>query len=124
VKYVILIYSNPSARSAWNSLPAEQRAVGVAAYASLNAELTAAGEYIASASLVDASQTTHVRVEDGKPIPTDGPFAEVKEHLAGFYLVDCDSRERALEIAAQIPEAAAGGVLEVRPVQELDDLAT
>ncbi len=124
MKYVILIYSNPSAREAWNRLPAEQRAAGVAEYAALNAKLTAAGELVTSASLVDASQATHVRINQGRAMPTDGPFTEVKEHLAGFYLVDCASQARALEIAAQIPEAAAGALIEVRQVQELGDLAT
>jgi hypothetical protein len=57
-------------------------------------------------------------VKDGRTITTDGPFAELKEHLAGFYLLDCESIERAVEIAARIPEAALG-LVEVRPVMDI-----
>ena len=56
-----------------------------------------------------------VTVRDGQAVTSDGPFAEVKEQLAGFYLVECESMERAVEIAAQIPEAEAGQI-EVRPI--------
>jgi hypothetical protein len=55
-------------------------------------------------------------VRDGKPISSDGPFAEAKEHLAGFYLVECESMERAVEIAARVPGLAELGLVEVRPV--------
>jgi hypothetical protein len=63
-----------------------------------------------------------VSVLDGKVLTTDGPFAEVKEQLAGFYLVDCDSMDRAIEYAAMIPEATGFGVVEVRPIQDLSAL--
>jgi hypothetical protein len=56
-------------------------------------------------------------VRNGQPVVSDGPFAESKEYLGGFYLVDCESKERAIELAAQIPDAAVPGLgVEVRPV--------
>ncbi len=115
MKYLILIYQNPEARRLWASLPAAQQAEGLAAYAALNEELLQSGELIAAEALDDPSTTRHLSVRDGRILSTDGPFAEAKEQLAGFYLVDCPSIERATEIAARIPEASAG-VLEVRPV--------
>ncbi len=66
------------------------------------------------------SLAKRVAVDGGRTITTDGPFAEVKEHLAGFYLVDCDGMERAVEIAAMIP-GAESLILEVRPVMDLGD---
>jgi hypothetical protein len=84
----------------------------------LNADLVASGEYVDSQSLDDPTETRTVLVRDGVAMATDGPFAEVKEHLAGFYVVDVASLDRAVEIVARIPEAAHG-VVEVRPVRDL-----
>jgi hypothetical protein len=117
VKYVILIYSNPAAREQWYAMPAEQQAEGFAAYSALNDELTTSGEMIVSEALAFPSTAKSVSVRNGETVTTDGPFAEVKEHLAGFYLVECETEHRALEIAARIPEAQAG-VIEVRPVMD------
>jgi len=74
-------------------------------------------------ALADPSAGKRVTVQDGKAMTTDGPFAEVKEHLAGFYLVDCDSVERAVEVASRVPEAEFG-MVEVRPVLSLSDLGS
>ena len=68
-----------------------------------------------SEGLADPALAQRVLVRDGQAITTDGPFAEVKEHLAGFYLLDCESQERAVEVAARIPDAV-WGLVEVRPV--------
>jgi hypothetical protein len=118
VKYAILIYGNPASRHIWEGLTAEQRSSGLASYAALNEELAASGEMIVTQALADPSLTKRVTVTEGTPMTTDGPFAEAKELLAGFYLVDCDGLERAIEIAARIPEAALG-LVEVRPTMEL-----
>jgi hypothetical protein len=72
-----------------------------------------------SEALADPSTATRVAVREGRTITTDGPFAEAKELLAGFYLVDCDSHERAVEIAARVPGMAELGLVEVRPVLDL-----
>jgi hypothetical protein len=115
MRYVILIRHNPRAVELWQQLSAEQREVGLAAYAALTEDLEASGEMVVSAALADPSLAKRVTVRDGETIATDGPYAEVKEHLAGFYLVECDSIERAVAYAARIPEAAHLEV-EVRPV--------
>ena len=72
-------------------------------------------ELIVAEALESPASASRVSVADGRTIAGDGPYVETKEHLAGFYLVDVASRERAIEIAGRIPEAAIGGV-EVRPV--------
>ncbi len=115
MKYVILIRHNPKAREIWASMSAEQRAEGLAVYAALTEDLVASGELIVSEALADPSMAKRVSVRDGEVIASDGPFAEVKEHLAGFYLIECDSIDRAVHYAARIPEAAYVEV-EVRPV--------
>ena len=67
------------------------------------------GELITTQALVDPSQAAVVTVRNGQPVVTDGPFLEAKEYLGGFYLVDCEDKERAIELAAQIPDAAIDG---------------
>lgn len=115
MKYLILIYHNPKSREIWESFSEEEQAEGLAAYAALNEELAASGEMIVAEALADPSMAKQVTVREGQAITSDGPYAETKEHLAGFYLVECESMERAVEIAARIPEADMG-LLEVRPV--------
>ncbi|ONI86749.1 hypothetical protein ALI22I_24380 [Saccharothrix sp. ALI-22-I] len=121
MKYLVLIYSNPESRAIWDAIGNEDRATGLEAYSALNEELAASGELVVTEALADPAQTTRVTVRDGQALTTDGPFAEAKELLAGFYLVECEARERAVEIAARIPEAQLG-LVEVRPVlSSLDD---
>jgi hypothetical protein len=115
MKYLILISTNPESQAMWESFSDAERAEGYAAYATLADDLASTGELVITEALADASQTKRVTVHDGKVLASDGPFAEVKEHLAGFFLVECDSMERAVEIAARIP-AAEHMELEVRPV--------
>ena len=121
MKYAILIYMNPQSRQIWQELSEGERSEGLRAYAALNEELAASGELIVTESLANSDLTRHVTVRGGRPLTGDGPYAEVKEMLAGFYLVDCTSIERASEIAARIPEAE-GGRLEVRPVMSYSEL--
>ncbi|UJW30077.1 YciI family protein [Saccharothrix sp. AJ9571] len=121
MKYLILIYSNPESRELWQAFSADERAEGWSAYEALNRELTASGELIVTEPL-DQVRTTRVLAREGRAITTDGPFAEVKEQLAGFYLVDCAGEQRAVEIAAKVPEAAFG-LVEVRPVLAMPGMA-
>jgi hypothetical protein len=118
VKYVILIYSNPASREIWDSFTDEQQAEGFRYYNALAEALAASGELIVSEALADSSLTRRVSVRDGQTLVSDGPFAEAKEQLAGFFLLDCPSPERAAEIAARMPEAELG-LVEVRPILEL-----
>lgn len=118
MRYVVLIYSNPESRAVWEGLSDTERGRGLAAYRALDEELAASGEMVVSHALADPSHATRVAVTGGSTMTTDGPFAEAKEHLAGFFLVDCESRERAVEIAARVPEAGLG-LVEVRTTVEL-----
>jgi hypothetical protein len=118
MKYLILIYGNPESRAIWDSFSDAEKAEGFAYYAALEEELAASGELIVSEALADASQTKRVTVGEGRTVTTDGPFAEAKELLAGFFLLECESIDRAVECAARMPEAELG-LVEVRPVLEL-----
>jgi hypothetical protein len=118
MKYLIMIYLNPAAREMWEGFSDAQRAEGYKMHAELRDELAASGELIMSEALVEWSEAKRVLVRDGLTHTTDGPFAEVKEFLAGFYLIECPSLDRAVEIAARLPEAPLGKV-EVRQIQEL-----
>lgn len=118
MKFLVLIYGNPESRAVWDSLTDEQKKEGMAGYAALHEALAKDDELVASESLDDPALTKQILVRDGRPLTTDGPFAEVKEQLAGFYLLDCDSMDRAVEIVALIPEAPFS-VVEIRPVRDL-----
>jgi hypothetical protein len=117
VKYLIMVYSNPSTREIWESFSDAERAEGWRAHNALRDDLAASGELVISEALADVATGTRVTVRDGRTVTSDGPFAEAKELLAGFYLVDCESDERAIEHAARVPEAEFG-LVEVRPVLE------
>jgi hypothetical protein len=118
MKYVILIQSNPQFLERWQALPKEQRERFGRDHLALSAELAESGELVASEGLADPALAKRVTVAGGQTMISDGPFAEAKEHLAGLLLVDCDDEERALEIAARVPDAV-WGLVEVRPVLDL-----
>jgi hypothetical protein len=115
VKYMLLIFSNPDNPHFTGD---ELDAVGAEVEA-LMGELVASGEWIGGEGLADPAQAKTVKVRDGSPAITDGPFAEAKEHLAGYCLFDCETEERALEIAARWPDARTIGV-ELRPLMTHD----
>ncbi|GIF69492.1 hypothetical protein Ais01nite_75270 [Asanoa ishikariensis] len=119
MKYLIMVYGNPQSRAIWESFTEEQRAAGMAEHLALGDAIAAAGELVMSERLADPSTTRRLKAQPealaALGLPSDGPFAEAKEHLAGFYLVDCPSEERAAQWASMIPEAALG-LVELRPV--------
>lgn len=121
MRYLLLIYSNPASREIWNEFSDEERIAGLRYYDDLRESLIESGELVVTEALADASSARHIAVRDGRTIASDGPFAEVKEQLAGFFLLECDSMERAVEIAARVPEAALG-LVDVRPVRDLNSL--
>jgi hypothetical protein len=121
MRFLVLIYGNPESRAVWDSLTDEQKREGMTGYTALNEALTASGELVASESLGDPAATKQVLVRDNRVMTTDGPFAEVKEQLAGFYLLDCETVDRAVEIVAEIPEAPFS-IVEIRPVRDLGAL--
>ncbi len=122
MKFMLMIWSNPQN---WDALsPAEQHALeGAAAaeHAALDAALISSGELVLSAALADPVTSRTVRVRDGAVTGTDGPYAEAREHLVGYYMVECDSLERATTIAAQIPDARWDRV-EIRPAMDVAGL--
>ncbi|PZS33846.1 MAG: hypothetical protein DLM58_06875 [Pseudonocardiales bacterium] len=121
MKYLILIKSNPQSLAVWETMSDTERMDFGRAHLALTDALAESGELIVSQGLADPSLAKHVSVRNGQTITSDGPFAEVKEHLAGFYLVECDTIDRAVALAAQLPDAATGSI-EVRPVLDMSAL--
>jgi hypothetical protein len=118
VKYMLLIYSNPES---WAGLSAAQRRALGRAHAALTEELAEQGMLVSSAGLADPITSRTVSMRGGIQTTTDGPYAETKEHLAGFYLVECDTVEQAIDYAARMPDAKYVAV-EVRPVMDTSGL--
>jgi hypothetical protein len=112
MKYLCLVYSN---EEELHSLPDSPRDAECRAYADSVHE---SGRMVAAEALESVQTATTVRVRDGRVSLTDGPFAETKEQLAGFYLVEARDLNEALQLAAGIPAARVGSV-EVRPVRQL-----
>jgi hypothetical protein len=100
----------------WESLPGSQREDIMHEYGQFVRRLDESGRHIASAQLLPSSAASTVRARNGRPIVTDGPFAETKEQLGGYHLIDCRDLDEALSIAQEIPTIAYGGAIEVRPL--------
>lgn len=115
MKYLLLIYMDE------NALSETEREQCYAQSAQLAQQLNAKGQYLATAPLHSVSTATSVRVRDAKPLVTDGPFAETREQLGGFFLIDAPNLDDAIAIATQIPGAKVGTV-EIRPVVEVAGL--
>ena len=118
MKYLILIQSNERSLAAWEKMTDEQRMDLGRGHMKLNQAMEEAGVHIVSEGLADPSLATWVSVRDGQTIASDGPYAEVKEHLAGFYLIDCADLDEAIGWAAKVPDAANTEV-ELRPVLDM-----
>ena len=114
MKYLLLIYDNPETREAFFGEGADELMGEVDA---LLRELTDSGELVGTQALADPLNTKTVRVRDDVAAITDGPFAEAKEQLGGYLIVDCESPERATEIAARWPNARYCA-MEVRPIMD------
>lgn len=112
MKYLLMIHVNPAALDALST--AERDAI-YAEHDAFAAQIEKSGELVGFAALSDPVNTKTVRVREGVPAVTDGPYVEAKEFLAGYCVVDCESVDRAVELAAMIPDARYTGV-EVRPV--------
>jgi hypothetical protein len=113
VKYAVLIYGS-EARDAFDTLPEDkQRAITGEYMALAELPVTSGG-----AQLQPGATATTVRVEDGETLLTDGPYAETKEILGGFYLIDVGDLDAALDFASKVPAARMGGLVEVRPLVE------
>jgi hypothetical protein len=115
MKYMLLIYAEQGA------VPDSEREQCYAESTELAHQLKMKGQYLTAAPLQPVSTATSVRVRDGKRLVTDGPFAETREQLGGFFMIEARNLDEALEIAARIPVARKGTV-EVRPVVEIAGL--
>ena len=118
MKYLLLVHHN---EEAFNKIPADRRKEMLAESIQLCHQLDAQNQYIHASPLQPEATGTVVRVRDGKPMVTDGPFIETKEQLAGYFLIDAKDRDEAISIAARVPGARIGTV-EARPVVEITGL--
>jgi hypothetical protein len=117
VQYLLLIYDD---ESVWANMTEQQTQDIMSEYFDYSEKVFGAGVAKAGDALQPTSAATTVRVRDGQTVATDGPFAETKEQLGGYYLIDVPDLDAAIEWAAKIPSARIGSI-EVRPVLEFPD---
>jgi hypothetical protein len=116
MKYMIMIYDNAETRQTFLG---EDGTALMAEMDAIMKELTDSGELIGTDALADPSTTKTIRLQGGTPVVTDGPLAEAKEHFGGYLLLECESHERAADIARRWPSARFSP-LEVRPIMTHD----
>ena len=112
MKFLALIYDD---QTAWQATSEAEREAEIARHIEFSARGREAGTVLGGDELAPTSVATTVRVQEGETLVTDGPYAELKEALGGYYLLECDSIDEACKLAAEIPTAAKGAI-EVRPV--------
>ena len=118
MKYILLCYHE---EQTWGRAGKEAHWEAMQEAVRLTHELHARRQYVMASPLGPVSTATSVRVRDGRPLVTDGPFAETREVLGGFYLIDVDSLDEAIAVAARTPGERAG-TIEIRPLKELEGL--
>lgn len=126
MKYLLMIYSNPKnwehpmflQNRAFLAMSEKERATIVKQAEALLKEITESGEFVAGVALADPACTKTIRVRNNAATTTDGPYLEAKEQLAGYFVIDCESPQRATEIAARFPDAQFAAV-EVRPIMDM-----
>lgn len=115
MKYMLLVYMDEQA------MTDEERQRCYVESAQLTQDLSAKGQYVAAGPLHSVATATSVRVRDGKRVVTDGPFAETREQLGGYYVVEANDLDEAMAIAERIPPARYG-TIEIRPLMEIEGL--
>lgn len=118
MKYLLMIYMNPTL---FETLSEDERNATFAAHDEFQKPLRESGELLGFAALADPSNSITVRVRDDALSAVDGPYVEAKEFLAGYYALECESRERVIQLAGQLPDAKLTAI-EVRPVMEASGL--
>ena len=114
MKFLLVLHNNPAVLGALGPDEQQKLMTGHAAFIEATQK---SGELIVTQALADPSQSAVVRVRNGVPVVSDGPYLEAKEFLGGYYLIDVADRDRALELAGQIPDASIDGLgVEVRPI--------
>lgn len=116
MKYMLMIFQNPAT---WETVPEDERNALMEEAGAIMNELIESGEWIGGEALADPSMSKTVRVRDGVPAVTDGPFIESKEQLAGYCIFECESEERAIEIGTRWPDAKLWAI-ELRPLMSQD----
>jgi hypothetical protein len=114
MKYMLLIHDN---ESGWGALSEEERQRIMADYRRFTEDIRRSGQYLAGSQLQPTSTATTVRVRNGKRVVTDGPFAETREQLGGYYLVEAKDLDEAIGLAERLPSAKMG-TIEIRPLAE------
>jgi len=115
MRYMLLICDD---EQAWGRLSEAERRQIFAEYGQFSQQIKASGNYVSGSQLQPTSAATSVRVRNGKRLVTDGPFAETREQLGGYYLIEAKDLDEAIAIAARIPSARLG-TIEVRPLVEV-----
>jgi hypothetical protein len=116
VRYLLLIYND---ERGWASMSEEEQAAQMPRWTAYTESLQSAGILRGGDALQPVAAATTVRVRDGEAQLTDGPFAETREQLGGYYIIECEALDQAIEAASRIPSADRGSV-EVRPIMEFD----
>jgi hypothetical protein len=116
MRYALLIYAS---EQDWANQTEEQAQAVNQEYMAFTKDIIDRGLMKGGEALQATATATTVRVRDGETLTTDGPFAETKDQLGGFYLVDCKDLDEAIEVAARIPDARRGSI-EIRPIMEVD----
>jgi hypothetical protein len=117
MKFTLLLYGD---EGRWAEMSPEAMAEDMERWGAFYEELTAAGAYLAGEGLDATASAVTVRIKDGEAVHTDGPFAETREQLGGFYLLECADMDAALAWAAKVPDLGEGGSVEVRPVMDYE----
>lgn len=118
MQYLLIIYDE---EAKWAAMSEEESGKLFQEYGQFTKDIIASGNFKAGEALQPISTATTVRVRDGKTLTTDGPFAETREQLGGFYLIDAKDLDEAVAIAAKIPSAKVGSI-EVRPIQVFNSM--
>jgi hypothetical protein len=117
MKYMLLLYGD---ESRWAEMSPEDAAQDVEAWSAFSKELTESGAFLAGEGLDPTTAAITVRIKDGEVVRTDGPFAETREQLGGFYLLECKDLDEAAGWAAKVPDLGEGGSVEIRPVMDYE----
>jgi hypothetical protein len=118
MRYMLLLIGD---EDQWENLSEQEVGEVMQAYEDYSRQVTESGAFVSGEPLQPSSTSTQLRLVDGERVLTDGPFAETKEQLGGFYVLECKDLDEALDWAEKCPAAAAGGTIEVRPVMAYDE---
>jgi hypothetical protein len=112
MQYLIMCCIN---EDRWDKIPEAERNAVMQEYGAWVRDTEKNGQHLASARLQGTAAATTIRMKNGRPVVTDGPFAETKEQFGGYHLLECRNLDEAIAVAKRIPTLRVGGVLEVRP---------